>query len=834
MTSVLTKEQRDELRRLVSRARALAEDAVTVRLRSLGLWSSCETDHAHKEQCYLWPADKLRLDAEEAQLRDRILAAVQREAVGFGDIAEPERTRSAIQRYLQGCAFTFVNRLAALRAMEVRGLIAETLVRRDKYGDRSLRERRLADEHPELGPDDLLAAALEEGFKEAGEEVAVLFDPSDPYALVKPDARRRRDLLLLFGHEIREEFWQSDDILGWIYQFYNEEARRNYKRRGHPDPDDVPVINQFYTTPWLVHFLVDNTLGRVWIDAGGPQPHGGVRDVCRYLLEGVGTKLGALVRHPREIRVLDPACGSGHFLLYAFDVLWRIWRQVEPELSPEETAAAILEHNLFGVDIDLRACQLAALGLYLKAKTYAPKIRVRALNIICADVRLLDGERRKTFLVRFEHDPELKALVEKLLETLGYTFEIGSLLKVRQPFEKLFASRRATRTVQAQLLVSGEGQARLAPEGAVVAQRRLAVGRGELKSDEGMVIPRQLTLNEVREALRRFEQEALECHDMGSQLFAADAERSVGLLSLLSEQYDVVLMNPPYGDMPATCKAYAKEHYKRTHSDYYSAFIEQAIDLCKPEGYVGALTGRTFLFLKSHQKLREEILREEARPGIVLDLGFNVLDGATARWAAFTLRKRREDERTRWQDHEVLFFRLTPWDWDDKRVHLEEALRTLAEQERVAPAQRIAFRVTLGELAEVPGSPYSYWAPQSLRELFRKYPPLDRDVAKRPDQPKIADVKQGLASADDARFTRFWWEVPVDQIATSREETRRGKKWVPFARGASPSIAMWYCSWTGRTAGGKSRISAPTAGSNCLDRRMNHSTSGRGSHGPIS
>lgn len=101
-------------------------------------------------------------------------------------------------------------------------------------------------------------------------------------------------------------------------------------------------------------------------------------------------------------------------------------------------------------------------------------------------------------------------------------------------------------------------------------------------------------------------------------------------------------------------------------------------------------------------------------------------------------------------------------------------------------SKTVAFTVTLGELAEVPGTPFAYWAPRSLRELFKGYPPLDRDVARQPEKPKIADVKQGLATADDLRFTRFWWEVPVEQIATSREETQQGKKWVPFAKGGRP------------------------------------------------
>jgi hypothetical protein len=99
---------------------------------------------------------------------------------------------------------------------------------------------------------------------------------------------------------------------------------------------------------------------------------------------------------------------------------------------------------------------------------------------------------------------------------------------------------------------------------------------------------------------------------------------------------------------------------------------------------------------------------------------------------------------------------------------------------------RVVFTVTLGELAEVPGTPFAYWAPKSLRDLFQKFPPLDRDVARMPNKPKIADVKQGLATADDLRFTRFWWEVPVEKIGTSNEETFEGKKWVPFAKGGKP------------------------------------------------
>ncbi len=229
------------------------------------------------------------------------------------------------------------------------------------------------------------------------------------------------------------------------------------------------------------------------------------------------------------------------------------------------------------------------------------------------------------------------------------------MLRIRQPFEKLFESRRKGWTKTS------------------FAQEQLATFFPE-------AIPKEDTVEEIVEKIRTFVKEAVESRDMGTLLFGFDAERAISLVDVLTNYYDVVLMNPPYGAMPAKCKAYAKESYQRTHRDYYTAFIEQAIDLCKQGGYVGALTGRTFMFLKSHQKLREEILRAEALPEVVLDLGFNVLDGATARYAAFTLRRRYEGDGVNWKEHPVTFFKLTDYAWDEKRVMFEESrVRTISK-----------------------------------------------------------------------------------------------------------------------------------------------------------
>ncbi len=806
MTYGLPKGKRDQLRLLVGKLRSTSEGAIKVRLYGFGIRDDCGNEHAHEEECFIRPVGKLRLSARDLQLYESLLAAIERERVGFENIGEPERTRLAIRRYLEGCAYTFVNRLAALRAMEVRGLLsAESIVKREKYSGMSQREWRLFQERSALQPDDLLRRTLEEAMQEAAQEIAVLFDPLDQYVLLWPDAHYLRQLLEIIGSEIGNDFWKSDDILGWAYQYYNEDKRKAYKRRGAPKPDDIPIINQLYTPHWIVKALVDNTLGRLYMEMQGHCPwkenpelpkeaEDGVGGFCSYLVPLTSPPSERETKHPKEIKVLDPACGSGHFLIYAFDVLWRIWKEAEPDLPDDRIASSILKYNLYGIDIDLRACELAALGLYLKAKSYVPSVRVKALNVVCADVRVLEGESREAFLQRFEDDPDLKAIIERLLEQLGYTFEIGSLLKVREPFREMLSQRHPGKEIQARFTAPGIGQTGLTTKEAVAPQARLRVGETHQISDEVAIsIPATMTLSEIRDMLSQFESEAMEKNDMGSLLFAADTERSVGLLTLLTQEYDVVLTNPPYGGMPPKCKSYAREHYKRTHSDYYAAFIEQSISLCEPSGFVGALTGRTFMFLKSHQKLREQILREQALPELVFDLNaepkFGVLDGATARWTAFTLRKRTGEDSVAWADHSVTFLSLLPWPSEVKIQYLEATIERLNQGEKGATrldGHRVYYAVTLGRLAEVPGTPFSYWAPSGLRELFRKYPPLDRDASRDLEQAKIADVKKGFTSGDDMRFLRFWWEVPVEHIATSRQETTQRKQWVPLAKGGMP------------------------------------------------
>jgi hypothetical protein len=497
-----------------------------------------------------------------------------------------------------------------------------------------------------------------------------------------------------------------------------------------------------------------------------------VDDFCSYLVPLSPEPPPRQRKRVRDIKVLDPACGSGHFLVYAFDVLFRMYREDEPDTPVEEIPRLVLENNLFGIDIDLRAVQLAALSLYLKAKLHNPKLKLTRMNLVCADARITDGSVRKAFLERFETDPELKKIFAKIFEDLEYTYDVGSLLRIREPFEKLLEKRRE-QGVQAALIPRIAGQTAISRSGKMEAQSELTFRQAERAAMEKTIeVPKAVTIEHMLEFLREFEREAMEKRDMGTLLFATEAEKSLGLLAILSEKYDVVLMNPAYGAMPPSTKNYVEKKYPRTKNDYYSAFIEQTVDLAMPNGFIGMLTSRTFMFLKKFQTLREDVLWNEAVPELVVDTGFGVLDGATVETAATVLIKGSSLSSMPPERRQCIFCRLTMYPTHEKEEFFMRSLLSLLEN----GSHELWFRVVLDDLRLVPGTTYAYWASTTLRALFTKYPPLDRDIVGKPGAKKIADLKQGLATADDTRFIRRVWEINVTVIG-------KGKRWVPFAKG---------------------------------------------------
>ena len=614
----------------------------------------------------LLPDKTVNPPADRQAMQKRLQEALHREGNDY---------IKARKRYLRGMAYTFLNRIMALRVAEGYALIKETVQTRPEFGDRSLRERDLADFEPALlaHPEAFTHRSLEDAFAEARQTIPLLFRSDDPYALVLPRLlviRQVRELLRSLPNEV----WCEFETLGWAYQYFKSEENDEIRKRmrGAPEPDEAPIINQFFTVAWIVKALSQNTIGRLWVESHSDSS---LQSKLNYFIPIHNDFPAQKTVKIDEFRVLDPACGSGHFLLGSFDLLLEMWHEAYPDLPTWAIPAKIIEANLYGVDIDLRACQIAAAALYLKARTTFERLKgndssadfqPRRINIVCADIRFTDGGRRERFLAQFEGDPQLQRIVAQTLQACEQAFEIGSLLDIREPIQKLFQQR-----------VKKPSDFKPPVEQlALFHLDSIQLSLGDVPAS----VPRQWTIAEIFALLQDYLRQATQRQDMGAEFFGMDAEQALYLVDVLSQDYDVILMNPPYGGMTTNCKNYAKKHFPRTANDAYSAFIEQAVRLAKPGGCVGALTGRTFLFLKTFQKLREEILRQDALPELVWDLGFNVLDEATARYAAFTLRRRYDRDGVAWQQHPVTFFRLLDWAWDEKRVKFEEALAEMKKQ----------------------------------------------------------------------------------------------------------------------------------------------------------
>jgi len=564
----------------------------------------------------------------------------------------------AYERYLRESAFTFLNRLAALKLMEdpARALIQPTLkgVEQAK-GFQQFAMLSQAALHGEGDPSTGLGTGggyrlyLELLFDDLSHALGAVFDRTVPTSILFPTTSCLQDLLTLLNDPALEEVWGEDETIGWVYQYFTPQELRENARKASSAPRnsyELAFRNQFYTPRYVVAFLADNTLGRLWwqMRAGDTR----LSDRCEYLIIPEGKEVYPR-KDPRHLQILDPAAGSGHYLLYCFDLLLTIYEEAyeDPELGPVLQAdygdresfrcavpGLILEHNLYGVDIDLRAVQIAELALWLRAQRAYGEMgikmrdrpRIDKTNVVCAEP--MPGEY--DLLGEFTRDLQpavLGKMVLEIWEKMKLADEAGSLLKIEEEINE--AIREAHETLASlpparQLRLFGPEQ----PE-----QMRLR------PSDLDDQVFWAEAGERVVEALRSYAQRTGNGRRVTRRLFARDAEQGIAFVDVMRRRYDVVLMNPPFGAASEGSKVYIKTAYPRTKNDLYAAFVERGLELLREEGYLGAITSHTGFFLSSFQKWREEILLEEAEMITMADLGQGVLDTAMVKTAAYVLQK---------------------------------------------------------------------------------------------------------------------------------------------------------------------------------------------------
>ncbi|HKW22689.1 MAG TPA: DNA methyltransferase [Ktedonobacterales bacterium] len=676
----LDKSTRNALRLSVTACRKLLEDAAAELLEGqFGI---------HRDGTIELAASMTHLAADDRAYREQVVSYLQHLAARRFAVAD------AVAQLVREVAFTHLNRLCAYKMLERRRLIRETVSR----GPISNGFKFYLADHPEDeslwsggGQDRAYRHFLEWTGRRLGAEMPALFSEHDPANRLFPPQRVLLDVLARINDAELAGIWDEDETAGWIYQYFTPKELRDEARKVSQAPRtsyELAFRNQFYTPRYVVEFLVDNTLGRLWWEMRRGQTS--LTELCATMLikpHPIWLEEGQLEPNapqrdsdaevvpyrakcdPRELRILDPACGSGHFLLYCFDLLLRIYQEIweDEDLGPAlqsefegdmaryqaAVPGLILRHNLHGVDIDLRAIQIAGLALWLRAqRAYADlglardaRPPIRRANLVYAEP--MPGEYALLGqFVRALDPPALEPLVVHVWEEMKLAGEAGSLLKVEAALrEEIAKAKRAW-------LATGGGnvQMTLFEQARPPRQQVLSfTGVSDVAFYECEAEPR------VLDALRRFAEAASEAPadvaqaatgeiaDIGElytrRLFAEDAARGFALIELLERRYSVVLMNPPFGQLSIPSKAYIERQYPRTKNDLYAAFVERGLELLDPGGRLGAITSRTGFFLTSFQKWREEIVLGEARPVALADLGYGVLDTAMVETAAYVLER---------------------------------------------------------------------------------------------------------------------------------------------------------------------------------------------------
>jgi Eco57I restriction-modification methylase len=566
--------QRSMLERLVIRARILLEADLAAQVEGrfgIHLDGTIEDEAALPDDT----TDKItRRDLEQ------IVAHLR---------TQGEDPPSAVARLLREAAFTHLNRLVAIRIAEAIGLLPESLAK----GPQSRGFKDLGEIMPILAGDYRAYVRL------CGDELAAdapaLFDPRNPLLALEPSTAAFDNLVALVAAPGTAEIWSAPDTLGWAYQFFNTgDERREMREAPAPrDSRELAVRNQFFTPRYVVDFLVQNTIGRRLIEN---DPTSRLLDELPLLVDPP-TELGPSL-YLEEVKCLDPACGSGHFLLGCYDVLERAWELAG--IAPSESAPKIVA-SLWGVDIDARCAQVASAAIVLRARRHCRDLPLPRPNIVTA--RGLPGGAA-ALPPDLQLTARQRALIDRISGVLADAPLLGTLLKAEVALDQ---------EIRHGVFGGKAGTLQLTDEAAEATEREL--------------------LSHLQAIADQASSSAVE------RLLAAEADDALRLVDVVRQRYDAILMNPPFGEPVPDTKPYLRAAYPDLPSncDLFAAFVDRGLQLSRPGGYVGAITSRAGFFLTTFAEWRRELLYGRGQLVCVADLGLGVMQQALVEAAAYVI-----------------------------------------------------------------------------------------------------------------------------------------------------------------------------------------------------
>ena len=632
---------------------------------------------------------------------------------------------------MEEIAYTWFNRFVAIRFMEVNGYLpSHVRVFSDENG--TFKPQILAEaihlELPGLDMDKVMQykeeANEEELFKyllkvqcnALNEILPQMFQKIEDYTeLLLPDyLLREGSVIEKLVDEIPEDNFDVNtengqiEVIGWMYQYYISAKHEEVVDPLHGKvvkKEEVPAATQLFTTDWVVRYLIDNSVGRYWVERN---PESKLADELAYFVkpkDGVIKTVDEKIT-PQDVTVFDPCVGSGHFLVYAFDVLMKIY--VEYGFSERDAASEIVKNNLFGLDIDGRAAQLAYFAVMMKARQYDRRFLTRGIQPNVYEITESNGVDKASVEYFYENDINLKQNVEAILDTLKDAKEYGSILQMPS--------------------VDYE-----------IINERFNQIEGEIS------IYKPYLLGDFKTLIRPAE--------------------------IMSEKYAVVATNPPYlNKYDSKLKDYINTNFRDYNGDLFSVFMYKNFEYCKSKGYSGFMTPFVWLSIKSYTKLRELILDSKSIISLI-QFEYSAYEEATVPICTFVLGNAEQRENG-------LYFDLSEFvgGMETQRKKFTEALKD-HECGYFYEANQTNF-------GRIPTSPITaYWVSESLFEDFEKGELLS----------EIAYPRQGMATTNNNKFLRMWYEPNVFSVGFSlsdESETFGDYKWFPYNKGGD--FRKWY------------------------------------------
>lgn len=686
-------------------------------------------------------AEPYSISGEAVRQRDKLIEVIQQKE-------KDTDYKTAYQYVIEEVAYTWFNRLIAIRFMEVNDYLPSHI-------------RVLSSESGKLEPD-LVTTPFDAELPFTAEEEAQIFQLKQDNKLdevfrilflkqcnalneILPalfeKTKNYTELLLSLSvidqdgvvyhliHDIPEDDFNIErggqvEIIGWLYQYYNTEPKAAaFAKNGKITKEEIPAVTQLFTPDWIVRYMVENSLGRLWVEG---HPDCGLKENWKYYLEEaqqepeVQAKLAEIRKeysalNPEDIKLIDPCMGSGHILVYAFDVLMQIYESAG--YSQRDAARSILEHNIYGLDIDDRAYQLAYFAVMMKARQYNRRIlngentcHVYAIqesnSINCAHLKYFgagmdDIEKNAA-----------KMQLEGLLDTLTDAKEYGSILNVESYNWDLLRRFVAAEDTDGQISMDSVG-----------------------------------------------------VEDTAEQL-----NRLIDIGETMARKYWVTCTNPPYAgtsNLSANVNNFVKKNYPDSKADLFAVFIERCRQMTVNNGFQAMITQQAWMFLTSFDALRIKLLTNVTISSMA-HLGtkaFDEIGGEVVQTTSFVLQNCQLD------GYIGTYCRLT-----DGNSQTEKEGIFLSKTEQFVQKQNKFF--------EIPSTPIAYWVSNSIYDAFESGIPLKN----------FADLRQGMSTANNDLFLRLWFEVSEDNISYHSETTQQAieskKKWFPHTKGGG--ARKWY------------------------------------------